>query len=254
MNRHESLFRSSGHRQNMLNGNFDEVGIGLVPGQFFSEGTNWNALMATQNFGRTSSTPGPLLLGVVYDDTNSNGAYDAGEGVEGVDVHPIGGDYHAVTSASGGFAVPYVGTGEVEVVFSDGPLEFPEQVSIVGTGQNVKIDLVLEHHKAKQDFDFDGRTDLFWRHASNGRSVVWFMDGVQRTGAGDLITVSDPDWTIAGFGDFDGDGRSDILWRSISTGRNVIWLMDGLTRTGAADTIPPEQPGPGIGGAGGLRR
>ncbi|MCZ7599521.1 MAG: VCBS repeat-containing protein [Gammaproteobacteria bacterium] len=84
-----------------------------------------------------------------------------------------------------------------------------------------------------EDFDGDGKTDFLWRSVSTGRNVMWFMDGVTRTGAGDTLALNDPDWTLTGFGDYNGDRRSDFLWHSASTGRNVMWFMDGTARIGS---------------------
>lgn len=49
---HESLMNSPGHRANILNPDFDYVGIGVAEGDF--EG--WDAVMVTQNFARTDGT------------------------------------------------------------------------------------------------------------------------------------------------------------------------------------------------------
>ncbi|MCZ7599533.1 MAG: FG-GAP-like repeat-containing protein [Gammaproteobacteria bacterium] len=92
------------------------------------------------------------------------------------------------------------------------------------------------------DMDGDGKSDLLWRNVANGRNVVWFMDGSNRTGAGDTVTVNSPDWEFAGLGDFNGDGRTDFLWRNLVNGRNVIWLMDGLGRVGYGDTVVLNDP------------
>jgi uncharacterized protein YkwD len=101
---HDNLFKSSGHRTNLMDPSYSVVGLGLRTGLFSS----LNALMVTQNFssGGDSADSGPFLLGVVYDDKNDNGVYDPGEGLEGVRVEPSYGGYHAITSASGGYAVP----------------------------------------------------------------------------------------------------------------------------------------------------
>jgi hypothetical protein len=81
-----------------------------------------------------------------------------------------------------------------------------------------------------QDFNNDGRADIFWRHA-NGTTAVWQMNG---TGFFDedsaqIVRTIDSAWIIAGYGDFDGNGTSDVLWRNTSTGENYIYFMDGTT-------------------------
>jgi hypothetical protein len=107
---HDNLFISADHRPNLMDPFYSVVGLGLRTGIFFDtkKNTNLNALMVTQNFssGGNSTDSGPFLVGVVYNDANENGAYDPGEGLPGVRVEPTYGGYHAVTSQSGGYAVP----------------------------------------------------------------------------------------------------------------------------------------------------
>lgn len=55
---HDSLMNSPGHRANILNPAFDEVGLGIESGDF----GRFDSVMVTQNFGRTDATtePGPM--------------------------------------------------------------------------------------------------------------------------------------------------------------------------------------------------
>ena len=84
-----------GHRQNVLNSTYSEVGIGIYGARYGGK--------LTQNFGAPARS---YILGVAYADTNANGAYDAGEGMGGIYVKPDTGNWYAVTSTSGGFAIP----------------------------------------------------------------------------------------------------------------------------------------------------
>ena len=84
-----------GHRQNTLNSTYSEIGIGIY-------GARYGGKLA-QDFGAPARN---YILGVAYTDTNANGAYDAGEGMAGIVVKPDTGNWYAVTSASGGFAIP----------------------------------------------------------------------------------------------------------------------------------------------------
>lgn len=150
---HDALFKSAGHRQNLCNGGFDELGIGVLPGLFAAGGRTYNAAMATQNFARSAATPAPLLVGVVYRDANGNGAYDPGEGVPGITVVPASGVHYAMTSASGGYAFPYeAGTGSLAVTFSGGTLAAPVARGFARTGANVKLDLEITGQAAPPAF------------------------------------------------------------------------------------------------------
>lgn len=103
---HDDLFRSEGHRVNLLNGSYVVVGLGLRNGRF----NRLNATMVAQKFSEGAETidSGPFIVGVAYRDSNGNGAYDPGEGLPGVEVRPSNGNYYAVTSSSGGYAIPIV--------------------------------------------------------------------------------------------------------------------------------------------------
>jgi serralysin len=52
---HESLMNSPGHRANLMSSKYDEIGIGLKIGEFTSNGSDFDAVVITQNFGRTSA-------------------------------------------------------------------------------------------------------------------------------------------------------------------------------------------------------
>ena len=104
-----------GHRLNLLNGDFSETGVGI-------RGTVSSGRV-TQDFG---TAPRSYILGVAYNDANGNGAYDPGEGMAGVSVKPVTGNWYAVTSASGGFAIPI---DPVETTNATVNLPFPVQTS-----------------------------------------------------------------------------------------------------------------------------
>ncbi|MDH3792213.1 MAG: VCBS repeat-containing protein, partial [Rhodospirillales bacterium] len=80
------------------------------------------------------------------------------------------------------------------------------------------------------DFNGDAKSDILWRNSSNGKLVLWQMDGFTLQTA-ETIPAPSASWYIADLGDFDGDNRTDILWRNGASSAVVIWFMDGSTHT-----------------------
>ncbi len=141
---HDSLFRSPGHRKNLMSPVFDELGVGVMIGTFATQGTEYNSVMVTQNFALSEGTPGPLILGVVYRDLDGDGGYSVGEGVASATISLAGGKYYAVTSSSGGYALPCPGlSGSHNVIISGGPLTQPVVKGVQLNGANLKADFDL---------------------------------------------------------------------------------------------------------------
>lgn len=134
---HEGLFKSAGHRQNILQGDFREIGIAQVRGDFAQNGTVYDSSMLTQNFAVSGDTL--FLTGVAYDDSDADAFYSVGEGVSGVDIRI--GAASAATAAAGGYglALPR-GAEPVEVTLARGDHEM--SLSLEPAGRNVKLDLV----------------------------------------------------------------------------------------------------------------
>ncbi len=78
------------------------------------------------------------------------------------------------------------------------------------------------------DFNADALSDILWRNSSTGNTVIYQMDGFNKSAIASIGTPS-TDWLIKDVGDFDNDLRADILWRRNVTGEVVIWMMDGFT-------------------------
>lgn len=123
-----------GHRENIMDPGFHEVGIGVLYGSNGGVGPQ----LVTQDFGVQFSPP-PLVTGVAYYDLNGNQFYDPGEGLGGVTVNVDGSAYYAITSDSGGFAVPSA-NGTHTVTFSGPGLPTVQQVVTIANGDNVKVD------------------------------------------------------------------------------------------------------------------
>ncbi len=155
-----------GHRRNFLEfdrtGNFfREIGIASV-----------NGGDTTQDFGYRAGVT--LLCGVAYQDSDGNGFYTPGEGVGGIKVASPGSSSYAVTSASGGYALPMdllpanAAAPQTTVTFTltDGttrtfaatftPSINAANMSAGGAYDNVKVDFVVVDHPAF----FSGETAL----------------------------------------------------------------------------------------------
>ena len=178
---YDSLFRSALHRKNFLNPNFDEAGMGCASGVFTWNGVRYNAVTLTQDLASSAGSPTPegnFLLGVVYDDVNLNGVYDLGEGLSGVSVTPEPGIFRAISSTSGGYAIPMGTVSGPLIVHLEGP-PFPAGTTrriTMPAGCNFKADF---NPTDVPDTDKDGIRD----------TMDLVPDSVSRVVAGQPFTL-----------------------------------------------------------------
>ena len=131
-----SLFLSAGHRVNLMNGVFRELGVGSESGVFTQGGINYPANALSLEFGQTGTAR--FLTGVAYKDTNLNQFYSLGEGTANV-VFSSGGKSTS-TADAGGYALSLGALTDTPVTGSFGTLNFAVNVNMsIG---NVKLDLV----------------------------------------------------------------------------------------------------------------
>jgi hypothetical protein len=237
---HEELFRSPSHRVNLMTAKFNVVGIGLRAGLF----GGFNTLMATQNFSEGGATDdsGPFILGVAYDDRNRNGFYEPGEGLAGRTVHSVPGSYRAVTSASGGFAIPLpaleirsenvavpiplLGTDSRAVEtfdaefrarkLSEAPFMAVQVTCLNLLPGRTRSKIVNVRRPVRINYVLRGTDNVFYtRTMVTSESVkVDFL-------ASDPGALPDSDYT--------GDGKADILWRHNGNGAVHVWEMNGTS-------------------------
>jgi hypothetical protein len=153
-----------GHRKNLLDLNisfptyFREIGVGYYSGAS-SKPTALKDLL-TQDFGRRDAV-GPFLVGVVYNDANSNNFYDIGEGLSGIAIAHDAGPSTGLTASAGGYAclLPTTSTGTVTIRVSSG---ITWAASVVKkrylTGENLKVDFTTAE---AVDTDGDGIPDVW---------------------------------------------------------------------------------------------
>jgi len=125
-----------GHRKIMLGGNFREVGIGILNGDFTRNGVTYDSAMQTQDYGATAAVS-TFVLGVVYNDSNGNGRYDAGEGTPNSSVTL--GTVTKLTNAGGGYGFEVLTAGTFNLRFASGA----NRDLVLDPGSpNLKVDLV----------------------------------------------------------------------------------------------------------------
>lgn len=185
-----------GHRMAIMSADGDYTNVGLaavretdgntVVGRFVSTGNYAKANTATTNHYNR------FLVGTVWEDLNSNDRYDVGEGISSVTVMPDQGDFFAITSAGGGYAIPITSAGDYQVAFSGAGVD--------STIMNVTVgaDSVL----------LDYQIDLFMVKC---RGLVATIVG---TSAGETINGTSGSDVIHGLGGADvirGRGGDDVI-------------------------------------------
>jgi hypothetical protein len=134
-----------GHRHAIMsvNGSWTNVGYAVVPES--SPATQVGPQVITGNFCSAdtaySNHFNRFIVGTVWEDSNSNGQYDPGEGLAGVIVMPDKGVYYAVTANSGGYAIPVTAADTYTVTFSGGELIGVYPLSAAVAAESVLLDL-----------------------------------------------------------------------------------------------------------------
>jgi hypothetical protein len=131
-----------GHRQSMMSSQFREVGIRILPET--GQSTDVGPLVVTQNFGTRQSFGDSWLVGVVYDDDDTNEFYSVGEGLGGVTITAVGGPGTFITTTfdAGGYQMQ-LPQGTYSLTFTGGSFGAPLTIQDVVIGStNAKVDAV----------------------------------------------------------------------------------------------------------------
>lgn len=193
LQRHSSLFRSAGHRENILGAGFREAGTGVRLGEY----RGYNACMVTELF--ASRSGGYFLTGAAYDDlVAANSFYNVGEGLAGVSIVATnlstGDTYSTTTGGSGGYALR-VPNGTYRIVASGGDLGADQVIeSVTLSGANQKFDFIAQEAPPLAD--------------AGGPYSVAEGGEVQLDGSGSTGGSLTYEWDLDGdgvFGEADGD-------------------------------------------------
>jgi len=176
---HEDLYVDApvadrGHRINQLNPDWREVGAGVLSGLFVHEGTTWNSLMVTEDFGTCGGQR--FLTGVVYDDglVLADDFYTPGEGLGGVTVTAVrrgdGAEFSAQTWPSGGYTLP-LSTGTYDIHATNDQAVTLNLGSAEIDSQNVKVDAASDFQPPPAR-NWWGQADGRWGNAANWSAGV----------------------------------------------------------------------------------
>ncbi|MCP4696941.1 MAG: hypothetical protein GY862_08845 [Gammaproteobacteria bacterium] len=160
---HDDLFVDTdypdrAHRVSILLADFKEIGIGLVTGQRIDNGSTFNFYYITTDFVISLSDSRSFVLGAAYSDKDADGVYDAGEGLEGIQVTVAETGENTATASAGGYAMP-LNSGNYTLVFSHPALgEITRGISV--SSDNIKVDILeTDFGAASPQASFDVNTN-----------------------------------------------------------------------------------------------
>jgi Ca2+-binding RTX toxin-like protein len=240
---HISLMNSPGHKANILNDNFREIGIGLEVGPYsrFED-----AAFITQDFAKTATNP--FLVGVAFDDLDGDKFYDINEGLSNLTVTAKNNTTGAITttqtSPAGGYQLE-LAAGNYTVSFTGSEIATTTyQVSI--NSKNVEQDLVdpvLSGGTSTPQPTLDSQPNTI-----TGTSSSDELEGT--SGADDISGLRGSDQLHGHEGNdtLDGGSGNDILWGGADadtltggTGRDIFVFDTKLD--GTVDKITDFTPG-----------
>ncbi len=136
---HQGLFKSPGHRVNILGASFREIGVGQKQGFFLNseDGKNYLSSMLSEEFAKSGSSY--FLTGVIYSDNNDNHFYDPGEGLDGVTITTNGNSYPVYST--GAYSIS-LANGTYDLIVSGAAFSTAVSYRVQINGANVKMDVI----------------------------------------------------------------------------------------------------------------
>lgn len=110
---------------------------------------------------------------------------------------------------------------------TDNARSLNQTIPIVATFRAMVVPYVWN---LKNDYNGDGKSDIFWRHSQTSQNSIW-LAGVP-TGA--RASTAAAGWNVVGNGDFNGDGTADLFWRHSTAAINSIWFSGYPTNPGSS--------------------
>jgi hypothetical protein len=216
--RHEALFLSPGHRENILQGDFRELGTGVNYGLFTNpgNGVTYNASMVAEEFGNAAGDG--FITGVVFEDgrgsLTDDDFYTIGEQVDSGTIEALsttGMSYSITVGPSGGYALQ-VPDGTYTVIASGGEIGSAYMVTgiVISGGRNVKVDFDTSQAPPPPP---PGSLDSIVGRLTDGRVWIAASDGMGFTNELWADLPAGTNWQNFQAGDFTGDGNDDLAAR-----------------------------------------
>ena len=236
-NLNADLFKSAGHRVNVLDPTYTEIGIGIANKVLGPQ--NYQQVDITEDFGGRGSPV--YLTGVLYRDTDHNNFYSIGEGIAGTAVTATnlatGQTYSTTSNGAGGYEIPLPpGRYRVSVLGVSGTVS-------VGTS-NVKVDFQTNTLLGVDPGSVRGKVALAPKAPTPDqvgafRDGTWILDTTHNHvyDPGDAVYNFGQPGDVPVVGDWNGDGRDHIgVFRSVGGVGEFILDTDGNGVLDAGDT------------------
>jgi pimeloyl-ACP methyl ester carboxylesterase len=202
----DGMQESRGHRKAVmsLDGDYTNAGIAMVSDA--DPDTEVGPLVSSGNYCKADTSKenhhNRFLVGTVWNDSNGNSMYDPGEGIRGVTVMPDHGRYYAVTSNSGGYAIPVTSPGTYKVTFSGSSINGVKTATV--EGKSVLLDFM-------PDFDMP-LTYTLTAFVTGGNGII-MPDRIEvNEGAEQIFIITPADgYRIADFTDNGKDKISELI-------------------------------------------
>jgi serralysin len=242
---HDDLFIDTGiagrgHRTNMMDPNFREVGISSLVGPFTSNGTTYNGVMSTQNFG-TDAGANPFLTGVVYTDkVTNNDFYTVGEGLGNITINAVGnGQTFTTTSMTAGGYSLRLAAGTYSVTFrgdfdNDGVVDTSIAKTVTIANQNIKQDFASDTYVAAPRQPTAGNDILTGTNNADTIDALAGNDRISGLGGNDILAGGAGNDTLdggvgadkmnGGIGDdtYIIDNVGDIVTEAVNGGTDIV--------------------------------
>lgn len=227
----DGMQNPAGHRENIMNGAYKEVGVGIV-----AETTTANPVgpeVITEDFGVRQSS-GNFVLGVAYTDNDGNDFYSLGEGRGDLQVSAAGGS--TTSAATGGYQLA-TSTAAQTISLSGGGLSGGVTVAIGAGTSNIKLDVVNGTElKMSGSGTVSGPVSTVEATFAGGETIAVTGSSqhhvIGNVGNDALTAGSGGDYLLGGAGadTLQGGGGNDHLYGQSSTGGT-----DGADRLSGGD-------------------